>query len=108
MWIATTQGFYSVVEDRADPDRLLVRARTAGDIEALRGQIPSLEPFEDPGADYRHRALVRREQWIAALALLAADIDYDNFKNAVAERQDHERAGIYAGVWSALLTLQRG
>jgi hypothetical protein len=26
MWLLTTQGFYSVVEDREDPHRILVRA----------------------------------------------------------------------------------
>ena len=40
MWIFTTQGFYSAVEHREDPDRLIVRARTREDIEALRGADP--------------------------------------------------------------------
>ena len=106
MWLITTQGFYSAVEHREDPERLIVRARTREDIEALRAQIPTLEPFEDPTADYRHRAIVSRDEWIAALALLAAKIDYDNFKNAVAERQGHERAGVYHDVWNRLLRLQ--
>jgi hypothetical protein len=106
MWIFTTQGFYSVVAYREDPERLLVRARTRADIEALRKQIPSLEPFEDPEADYRHRAIVSGEEWIAALALLAAEIDYDNFKNEVASRQGYERARLYGYVWDKLLSLQ--
>ncbi len=47
MWLVTTQGFYSAVAHRDDPDKVLVRGRTRGDIEALREQIPSIEPFED-------------------------------------------------------------
>lgn len=39
MWLITTQGFYSVVAHRTDPDRVLVRCRTQADIEALRVQI---------------------------------------------------------------------
>ena len=35
MWLITTQGFYSAVEHREDPERLIVRARTREDIEAL-------------------------------------------------------------------------
>ena len=107
MWVTTTQGFYSVVAHRDEPDKLLVRARTREDIEALREQIPALEPFEDLDADYCHRAVVSRAEWVAALAQLVAELDYDNFKNAVAERQGAERAALYAVVWREFLRLQR-
>ena len=107
MWILTTQGFYSVVAHRDDPDELLVRARTREDIEALREQIPGIEPFEDRTADYRHRAVVSRADWTAAFAQLVVDIDYDNFKNAVAERQSPERAALYGVLWGELRRLQR-
>ena len=39
MWLMTTRGFYSVVEHRDDADRLLVRARTREDIEALEAVL---------------------------------------------------------------------
>lgn len=107
MWLLTVQGFYSVVAHRDDPDMLLVRARARDDIEALREQIPALEPFEDPGADYRHRAVVSRAEWVAALAQLVAAVDYDNFKDAVAARQGGARSGLYGRVWSTLRGLQR-
>ena len=107
MWLITTQGFYSVVAHRDEPDKLLVRARTREDIEALREQIPTLEPFEDRHADYRHRAVVGRAEWVAALAQLVTEIDYDNFKDAVAARQGRERSGLYGRIWSILLELQR-
>lgn len=35
MWLITTRGFYSAVEDHSDPDRLLARARAREDLEAL-------------------------------------------------------------------------
>jgi hypothetical protein len=107
MWLVTTQGFYSAVAHRASAEHVLVRARTREDIEALRRQIPDIEPFEDLEADYRHRAIVTRAEWVSAVAQLASEIDYDNFKNAVAARQGHERAGIYGRVWGGLLSLQR-
>ncbi len=106
MWLITTQGFYSAVEHRDDPDVLIVRTRAQADIEALRAQIPSIEPFEDPTADYRWRALVRRVDWVGAVSELAAEIDYPNFKNAVGERQGHGRASIYSKVWKALVGLR--
>ena len=107
MWLFTTQGFYSVVAHRNEPSKVLVRARARADLEALKRQIPDLRVFEDPDADYRYRAVVAREAWVAAVAILAADIDYPNFKSAVAERQGVERERLYSRVWAELLGLQR-
>jgi len=107
MWLVTTQGFYSVVAHRDDPERLLVRARVREDLEALRAQIAGIEPVEMPDADYRWRAEVTRDEWQAALASLGGSIDYDNFKNAVGERQGWEREAVYHKVWAALARLQR-
>ena len=107
MWLFTTQGFYSVVAHRRDSDRLLVRARAREDLEALREQIPGLRITSDREADYRWRTVVSRAEWVAAVAILAASIDYDNFKAAVAERQGAERHRVYQRVWGELLSLQR-
>src|SRR5262245_45592923 len=106
MWLVTTQGFYSVVQDREDRDRLLVRARVKEDLEALRDQIPDLDPFEDEHADYRWRAWVTRDQWCDAVAQLADKIDYPNFKSAVLERQGARRENVYMHVWGELKSLQ--
>lgn len=107
MWLFTSQGFYSVVAHRDDPDTLIVRARTREDIAALREQIPAIEPFEDAAADYRHRAHVSRAEWLSAVAQLTAEIDYDNFKSEVARRQGPQRSQLYGHVWAELLGLQR-
>jgi hypothetical protein len=77
------------------------------DIEALREQIPGIEPFEDANADYRWRAEVTRHEWKRALSGLSDRIVYDNFKNAVADRQGWERERVYHQVWGALTRLQR-
>lgn len=106
MWLVSTQGFYSAVAHRNHPDFVIVRARTREDLEALRRQIPEIEPFEDASADYRHRALVSRAEWVAAVAQLASAIDYDNFKSAVAKRQAPERSALYGRIWAELLRLQ--
>jgi len=107
MWVATTQGFYRVVQHRRDRSKLLVRARTREDIEALRDQIPDIRTFSDSRADYRWRAVVTRAEWIAALAQLVSELDYPNFKSAVASRQGSERAHYYGEVWSVLAGLQQ-
>lgn len=107
MWLFTTQGFYSAVAHRDDPERVIVRARAREDLEALKEQIPTLRILEDARADYRYRAIVTLEQWVAAAAILAAGIDYDNFKAAVARRQGPERERVYVRVWAALAELPR-
>ncbi len=107
MWLLTTQGFYSVVADRDDDRHVLVRTRTRADLEALSRQIPDLEIEETPDADYRWRARVFAFEWVAVAAQLAHEVDYPNFKNAVAERQGVRRASLYSSVWDTLRRLQR-
>lgn len=107
MWILSTIGFFSVVSDGGDSERLLVRARVRADLETLRDQyLNGLEIVEGAGTDYRYRAYVRRADFERVAAGMAADIDYSNFKNAVAARQGAERAHTYGDVWSTLYELQ--
>lgn len=108
MWLITTRGFYSVVADHCERGNVLVRARAREDLEALAGLIPGLDIEETLERDYRFRASVPREVWSAAAAALAEEIDYPNFKNAVAERQGPGRAHVYSDVWVTLLGLQEG
>lgn len=111
MWLATTQGFYSVVEDKRDMHMLVVRARTKGDIKALVDkQLPGLTIHEGVGTDYPYRVFVPRERWLSALNHLSEEIDYTNFKDAVKAKQGQKRADLYMGIWSLLyeLTLGRG
>ena len=106
MWTITTRGFYSVVAHRDLPDTVLVRGRSRADLEALEPLIPNLEVFEDSTADYRYRAVVGAADWRTALDVMASEVDYDNFKNAVAREQGRERAHVYGEVWGVLRGLQ--
>src|SRR3954468_19208233 len=109
MWILSTIGFFSVVAEPDDPERLLVRSRVRTDLEALRDRyLPDLEIVEWAGTDYRYRGFVARADFEPVAAKLVADIDYPNFKNAVAERQGSSRAHVYSDVWSVLHELQQG
>ena len=106
MWLLTPRGFFSVVQDHANADRLLVRARAGADLKRLRELIPGLELLHGLGTDYPWRAWVAREDWARALAAMCAEIDYGNFKNAVADRQGGLRASIYGEVWGTLHALE--
>lgn len=108
MWLLTSIGFFSVVAHRDEPNTVLIRARRREDLEALRrGYLPDIEILENAGSDYAFRAFVERYEWEYACQRLAADIDYPNFKDAVAERQGTERAALYARLWESLHELQR-
>jgi hypothetical protein len=107
VWVISTRGFYSVVQGDADARLLLVRARVRADLERLAEILPGLEPWHDPAADYAWRARVERSEWAYALGVMAGEIDYRNFKDAVAERQGKPRARVYERVWSVLFSLQR-
>ena len=107
MWVLTTRGFFSVVQDREDPTRVLVRARVGADLDRLREILPHLETWRDDTADYRWRARARPAEWAYALGVMAGELDYHNFKDAVAERQGKRRARIYEDVWTTLRRLMR-
>jgi hypothetical protein len=106
MWLLTSVGFFSVVRKLGEAD-LTVRARSRSDLEALSTEyLPSLGPIiEGAGTDYPYRAHASPDFLAAAVARIVEDIDYSNFKNAVAERQGPDRAHIYGEVWGVLLRL---
>ena len=108
MWLFTTVGFFSAVRKPGDTE-LTVRARARRDLDALRATyLPELGPtVAHAGTDYPYRARVPHEAFARALAAVAREIDYDNFKDAVADRQGYARAHAYAKVWQVLLGLER-
>ena len=100
MWLMTNKAFLSVVKDRGNNERVLVRARVAGHIESV---FPDADVFTDGNADYMFRAFLPRAQVMAALGNLVFDIDYDNFKNSVKNKRLHDA---YLQVWYAMWDLQ--
>ena len=106
MWVMTTRGFYSAVQDRDEPTRLLIRARCEKDIRNLKDLLPDSEPWRLKRSDYEWRLSCTVAEWAGVMANLTLDIDYDNFKNAVKREQGWERASVYTSVWSVLLRLE--
>ena len=113
MWIVTTRGFLSVVQNlnaKEPSDALLVRGRVRGDLDcfadfaARHGDRPDIVETDD--ADYRFRLTASREVLAAFLAECVTAIDYPNFKGRVAEK-DPKRAHVYMGAWNALQGLEK-
>jgi hypothetical protein len=130
MWIFTTDGFFSAVENRYQPDFILVRSRWKKDLERLlRYLSPSRldetfdQPLHDeseaswnrtdlsiqetPSADYPFRMNVTKREWSNYLRSTAEGIDYGNFKDRIhassADNDDPEgRLEKYFQVWAAL------
>lgn len=104
MWIFLNDAFVSVVEDRADSSRLVVRARKEGDVERfLQGAMAAeLRVVQTDHADYRFRAYVPRRVVARVLEAVALSLDYPNFKDSV---EDDERHDVYSRVWSVALAL---
>lgn len=102
MWVFTKYGFYSIVQDKDNEQRILVRTRVKGDLEKV---FPGAEIQEDAGSDYRFRVNVHRENLEPWLAAEAEDIDYVNFKAAV-NTVDDRRGQYYGLIWSIMADMQ--
>jgi hypothetical protein len=101
MWICFNEAFLSIVAHRDNDALLMVRARREGDIERV---FPSALVRRTPDGDYLYRASVTRDVVARTLVQRATDIDYDNFKNSVADDDLHDA---YERVWGVMRGLQR-
>lgn len=102
MWVFLTDSFVSIVQDRTNPEVLIVRARCKGDIGRFMPDRRSVVK-QTPDADYRFRTTATREEVGAALAKYAAGLRYDNFKAAVKSEARHS---VYLDVWFRLKAWQ--
>jgi hypothetical protein len=100
MWVFSKDGFYSMVEDRDDPDTLIVRSRVEGDIEAL---WPDAEVIHTPDGDYAYRAALSRQEVAAAIAKEVLEISYSNYKDHITDKR---RSPFYIQVWETMWRMQ--
>jgi hypothetical protein len=106
MWIATNQGFLSIVQHRQDPNTLLVRARTREHLEACIQAATGVDVErslravqETKHSDYRWRVLMSRAEAGRIVQAAFDAIDYPNFKNSV---RCPRLSKAYNEVWNAL------
>lgn len=123
MWVFTKHGFFSAVCARqgdgrhsqpVDTERIMVRARLRGHLEALKTRFPELlgqgEIQAFAGTDYAFRIFVAKSVWSQVLAGLAEETHYDNFKSEVARHQGTAGAAYEHAlhdVWSVMYKLQK-
>lgn len=100
MWICLSDAFLSIVHKDCEPDELLVRARRQGDIQKV---FPDAVVKKTIGNDYLYRAAIKRTVVGEALATLAMEVDYDNFKNTVRDNKLHSA---FSAIWHTIARLQ--
>jgi len=93
MWICLNNSFMSIVQSRNNKDKLLVRSRKQGHIEAV---FHDAKTFIDVDADYHYRAFISKDLVSTVISNNIFEIDYDNFKNSVKNDQLHD---MYSDIW---------
>lgn len=102
MWIMCNNAFLSIVDKSKVAHCLLVRARRAGEIEAV---FPAAKVRKGEGTDYLFRADILRADVATAIAREVMNITYGNFKGSVLDDARHDA---YMGVWNVMMDYQRG
>ncbi|WP_243357902.1 hypothetical protein [Fundidesulfovibrio terrae] len=109
MWIFSRDGFFSVAATKfCQPGEVAVRARKKEHLESLMERHGiSAEILTFPEADYRYRIQIPKEIWGRALQDEANDLDYNSFKDAMAQAgmsADYLRAMF--STWSIIHKIQ--
>ncbi len=100
MWIASTNGFISIVQHWDKPDTLLVRARVRKDLLSI---FSKRRIIEIPEADYRFRVLVSKNEFAELMFNQIKKIDYPNFKDRIVQSDSHkEKLDVYYQIWSIM------
>ena len=91
MWIFTRYGFFSIAcatsaDGTIDMDTVMVRSRLREHLLSLKARFPETELGKaeiqsSDQTDYRYRIVLPKATWVAALAELATEQTWSNFKN---------------------------
>jgi hypothetical protein len=89
MWIFTTTGFVSIVEDTTDKRMVLVRSRNRDHLVAFKKKmrVPRGRITHDATRDYPYRLRMLKERAAWAIFDMMTGIDYGNFKAEAEKRQ---------------------
>ena len=77
MWLYTNQGHLSVVEDRNDSNKVIVRARNQDALSAFAQYIIEYTPK----GDYKYRVNIEKTEFIEWFTHYTLNMGYGNFKD---------------------------
>jgi hypothetical protein len=103
VWFCFNDGFVSVVQDKRDPNKLMVRGRSYQHLQNIFGQ--SVRIVVTPRNDYRFRVFTNRQEWADIVSKRIHDINYGNFKDSVKEKK---LALLYGEFWYLHMIYQEG
>ena len=102
MWVFTETGFVSAVRKVDSPSKITARSRDKQSLEVL-AELSGTEIIETPFADYGYRVLVSDDIYKVWLTTTVDMLDYDNFKNRIAESRGHVFHDALSNVWTDML-----
>src|SRR6478736_9133122 len=112
MWIFTTAGYWSAVQDRNDPTLLSVRTRDRVSADALADGIELIAGVDRPavrtgeGTDYPYRLTVTKIDFAAYLSHEVLNyLTYTNFKDEARRSLGDDWAHTLGNVWYDTWTL---
>ncbi len=104
MWIFEPNGFFSIVENRDNPEEVIIRARFKTDLENLSKKVTFRSSIiKTLNADYHYRAFADKTIVANYLFNAALNIDYLNFKSTIKNANRHS---LYLDVWDIMRKAQ--
>lgn len=103
MWLCFNDGFVSAVQDRNEPNSLVVRARRQEILATLFPNETIVFDLND-SHDYKYRVFIGKEVLITVLTNRIGELNYPNFKNSVKDDDLHE---LYNDFWQLHYDYQR-
>ena len=107
MWIITQHGFFSVVRDRENATRFLIRARVRRDLLNLKSLAGlEAEVQTSPEREYPFRLRVEEREFPRVMNALGNTVDYPSFSARIAQRIDQAcRTLLYGELFATLREL---
>lgn len=100
MWIFTTTGFISAVQNPSDRT-IIVRSRELKSLTNLSERYKT-KIIATPIADYPYRIILSSHQFAEWVQHQALNIDYPNFKSAANIKRGSIFAHVLSKVWSTM------
>ena len=100
MWIFTTSGFISAVQDIEDRT-IIVRSRDRASLRPIAGKF-QIKTKHTPYGDYPYRVIVSSEEFVAWVCKEASNVNYRNFKNEVSSLLGKKFSSALSKVWSTM------
>ena len=96
MWLYTNQGHLSVVEDKNDSNKVIVRARNQDALSAFAQYIIEYTPK----GDYKYRVNIEKTEFIEWFTHYTLNMGYGNFKdNLYTTGMDEQQRMVFYSVY---------